>query len=666
MSLQNKTVQLTLFLGSIILAIAFVLHPHPARAASTYTVDSIGDEADDNPGDLACHTALDTCTLRAAIQEVNAGSGGDTINFGIAGTGVHTLTPASCYSDITKSVTINGYSQPGSAVNTAVAPAALNGVLTIEIDGTNADDGGGGCHGLSVMANNTTIKGLVINRFIFNNNGKAGIRMNSVSNASILGNYIGTDTTGLIEVGATRQLEGIHTEHCIDCVIGTTAAADRNIISGNSQGMTLLDASNGLTIQGNYIGVGADGSTNLGNKDGAIGINGAVSSGMIIGGSASGSTNIISGAFDSAFGLAVNNGASTMTIEGNYIGLNATGNAIILNSLCGLFLADINDSTVINNVISGSNTYFGGMYIIGGNGGSSGNIIQGNKIGTDKDGNSFSGSGNGVGITIGWNSFNNLIGGTGPDDGNIVANSTGMGVNIQDLTIFGSAPINNSIIGNSIYGNGGIGIDLTGTDQPFAPSNINVGVTPNDAGDPDVSSNHYINFPVINSATKGTGQVTVNYDLDINPAEVGATGYSVDFYANSTNAREGAIYLGSDVVPGSVTGQSATLTLPGSVPADYYVTAVTTMTDVSSDGYGHSSEFSAAVQAIAASPTPDPTPSPSGGGTTGSSSSLAGTGQAQHTNQRLIIALALIALGALGIGGLKGQRIYTKRRKARL
>lgn len=656
MRIHKKAITLTLLMCAIALAIAFVLLPHSAKAASTYTVDSIGDEPDDNPGDLACHTALDTCTLRAAIQEVNAGSGGDTINFGIAGSGVHTLTPASCYADITKSVTINGYSQPGSAVNTAVAPAALNGVLTIEIDGTNADDGGGGCHGLSVMANNTTIKGLVINRFIFNNNGKAGIRMNSVSNASILGNYIGTDTTGLIEVGASRQREGIHTEHCIDCIIGTTAAADRNIISGNSQGITLLDASNGTTIRGNYVGVGADGSTNLGNKDGAIGINGAVSSGMIIGGSASGSTNIISGAFDGGFGLAVNNGASTMTIEGNYIGLNATGNAIILNILCGLFLADVSDSTIINNVISGSGA-FGGMVIIG-NGGSSGNIIQGNKIGTDKDGNSFSGSGNGTGITIGWNSFDNLIGGTGVGEGNIIANSTAMGVNIQDLIGFGIAsPINNTIIGNSIYGNGGIGIDLTGATAPFSPSDINVGVTPNDAGDPDDSSNHYINFPIINSATKGTGQVTVNYDLDINPAEVGATGYSVDFYANSTNAREGAIYLGSDVVPGDVTGQSATLTLPGSVPADYYVTAVTTMTDVSSDGYGHSSEFSAPIQAIAASPTPGPTPTPAPVGTSTDASSLANTGQPQHTNQRLFIALALIAAGVLGI---LGQRLYKK------
>lgn len=37
-------------------------------AASTYTVNSIGDDPDDNPGDAVCETATPgECTLRAAI-----------------------------------------------------------------------------------------------------------------------------------------------------------------------------------------------------------------------------------------------------------------------------------------------------------------------------------------------------------------------------------------------------------------------------------------------------------------------------------------------------------------------------------------------------------------------------------------------------------------------
>lgn len=139
MSLQNKTVQLTLLLGSILLALAFVLLPHAAKAATIYTVNSIGDDPDANPGDLVCETATPgECTLRAAIEEVNAGAGGDTINFGISGTGVHTLTPASGLPTISQSMTIDGYSQPGAVANTAVSPEPFNGTLTIEIDGTSA------------------------------------------------------------------------------------------------------------------------------------------------------------------------------------------------------------------------------------------------------------------------------------------------------------------------------------------------------------------------------------------------------------------------------------------------------------------------------------------------------------------------------------------------
>ena len=653
MRIYNKTVQLTLLMCAIALALGFLALPHSAKAASTYTVDSIGDEADDNPGDLACHTALDTCTLRAAIQEVNAGTGGDTINFGIAGSGVHTLTPTSAYDTITQSVTINGYSQPGSAVNTAVAPAALNGTLTIEIDGTGA---GGVSDGFNIAASNVTISGLVINRFA-----NDGIRTNGVSGITIAGNYIGTDTTGLI--GESNN-KGIFINNST-VTVGGTSAADRNLISGGRDSGIAAEGSNLVVIQGNFIGTNAAGTGAIANIGSGISI--VDSSNVTIGGSVPGAINVIAG---NEIGIYFQQLDSSI-IESNYIGLDRTGTTVLANTV-GILGVDATNNAISNNVVAGSafapGFGYGGIMIYSPDPtGVIGNTFQGNKIGTDKNGNAVAGGGNTFGIWLLANATNNLIGGTGAGEGNTIAYNDGPGVQITDF-IGLDTPINNSIIGNNIHDNGALGIDLNGADaNPFDP-NINVGVTPNDVGDPDESSNHYMNFPVINSATKGSGQVTVNYDLDINPAEVGATGYSVDFYANTapdpSGNGQGEFYLGSDTVAGDVTGQSKTLTLPGSVPADYYVTAVTTMTDVSSDGYGHSSEFSAAVQAIAAPVPPDPTPTPSPSGT--SSSSLANTGQPQHTNQRLMIAIALIALGTLGIAGLTGQRLYTKRRKSRV
>jgi LPXTG-motif cell wall-anchored protein len=55
--------------------------------------------------------------------------------------------------------------------------------------------------------------------------------------------------------------------------------------------------------------------------------------------------------------------------------------------------------------------------------------------------------------------------------------------------------------------------------------------------------------------------------------------------------------LGSDTVSGDVTGQQVTLTLPANVSGTKYISAVTTMTDNSTNGFGHSSEFAADVEA---------------------------------------------------------------------
>ena len=67
---------------------------HPAAAQVTYIVDSVLDQIDDDTSDGVCHTAADTCTLRAAVMQANLASGaGATIQLSAA---TYTLTrPAS-------------------------------------------------------------------------------------------------------------------------------------------------------------------------------------------------------------------------------------------------------------------------------------------------------------------------------------------------------------------------------------------------------------------------------------------------------------------------------------------------------------------------------------------------------------------------------------------
>ena len=63
---------------ALVTALALMVGASPA-AATTFVVDSTADAVDANPGDGACATAGNVCTLRAAIQEANALPGADAI-----------------------------------------------------------------------------------------------------------------------------------------------------------------------------------------------------------------------------------------------------------------------------------------------------------------------------------------------------------------------------------------------------------------------------------------------------------------------------------------------------------------------------------------------------------------------------------------------------------
>src|SRR5215212_7882175 len=113
-----------LALGVLLAALmaSLMLAVKPSHASTTFTVDSTADYGDVAPGDGKCDIGTimligERCTLRAAIQEANATSGTDTINFAIPTTEDPTIAPASELPKITRTVTINGYSQPGAQPN---------------------------------------------------------------------------------------------------------------------------------------------------------------------------------------------------------------------------------------------------------------------------------------------------------------------------------------------------------------------------------------------------------------------------------------------------------------------------------------------------------------------------------------------------------------------
>jgi len=77
-------------------------------------------------------------SLRQAILDANANPGADMITFAIPGAGLHTIALASALPSITDTLSIDGYTQSGSSVNSLAT--GENAVLEIALNGASAGD----------------------------------------------------------------------------------------------------------------------------------------------------------------------------------------------------------------------------------------------------------------------------------------------------------------------------------------------------------------------------------------------------------------------------------------------------------------------------------------------------------------------------------------------
>jgi hypothetical protein len=143
-------------------------------------------------------------SLRWAIENANSTAGSDTVTFNIPGAGVQTIRPLSPLPEITDAIIIDGTTQPG-----------YSGSPLIELDGSQA---GTSAVGLVISAGNSTVKGLVINRF------RTGIDLLGDGTNLIQGNYIGTDATGTVALGNNAGISIFN---------GVNNVVRDNLISGN-------------------------------------------------------------------------------------------------------------------------------------------------------------------------------------------------------------------------------------------------------------------------------------------------------------------------------------------------------------------------------------------------------------------------------------------------
>ena len=449
-----------------------------------------------NPNSLIVSNTNDSGagSLRQAVLTAQANGPGQKISFNIPGSGLATIAPRSPLPVVTVPVTIDATTEPG-----------YQGTPLVELNGSKA---GSDANGLAITGGDTTIKGLAINGF-----GASGILLQGSGGNTILGNEIGVDPTGSAAKG--NGLNGISINGSSRNQIGGSELSSRNVISANgSSGIQIIgQGSSGNSIQGNRIGTDASGQKTLGNAQDGIFVDGAIQS--IIGGDSADEGNLISGnkltgvrisgstasdnrlegnwigtdvtgsralgnTFDGVFvdgaprnsigglstdagnlisgnggvGVQIYNASATENkLQGNLIGTDATGMKAVANGRDGVYI-----NAASNNIVGG--TEAGARNLISGNhyvglqfstDAVSGNVVQGNWIGTDANGrprlgndygldlaglkgNTIGGAGAAANVVAG-NPRGNVLGGSTGTNSTATNSSVNAALSVQDVRL---------------------------------------------------------------------------------------------------------------------------------------------------------------------------------------------------------------------------------------
>ncbi len=433
----------------------------------------------------------------------------------------------------------------GNLISGNVGPNFLTGI-GVDFTGTSSNNGVQG----NLIGTNASGKTAVDNVY--------GIYFGTLgapaSADSITGITIGGTITGMV-TGSGSSTSG-----------NATISGVENLISGNGIGIAGTVANS--TIAGNLIGTDISGNSSIGNSYGIF----LAANNTTIGGTISVARNVIaaSGKIGMGGGTGLDLTGVNDTVQGNFVGVGANGNTPLPNAV-GMSL-HLNGSTIggtapgSGNVVSGNT---GSGIILDFNGG---NSVQGNAIGSPAGGPLGNG-GNGISIILAPPTgsapaptlpltLDDTIGGLISGAANVIDGNAGAGVAVANTL---GAYTGLSIRGNSIAGNGKLGIDLAGTGAP-SPT-----------------------FLAITSATSTASSSTISGVFGGTPGEV----YQVDLYGNSvadaSGFGQGQAYLGTATVtigPGGIGSFSKLLNGPlGSNPI---ITATTT------DGSGSTSGFSSA------------------------------------------------------------------------
>jgi hypothetical protein len=387
-NISHKERRMNNSLKSITISLFIMLLASGVANAVTLWVTSTADNA--SPG-----------TLRWAITLANATSGPDTINFGIAGAGPHTifvLSQLPQLADPTGGTVINGFTQPGAAPG-GNPPASA--VLMIVLDGTNA----GPSHGIWITTAMNEVHGLVIQNFE-----QDGIRMEASPHVTagnyIYCNFVGTDVSGSIPQGNGWNQSQFWAGISVIATPSMVGVASDNFIFNN-------------LVSCNY----AEG----------VGISNCPPSDVFF--------NIV---------------------FGNYIGTDITGSIDFGNTHDGVYIGEgAHDNAIDKNLISGND--FEGICIVGYDQlqiNTYRNIVIQNIIGLDVNLSPLPNTMDGISIGQYGNIYQGGFANANVIDTNIIAHNGNNGITVWEHASTATNCDTNTITRNSIYNNSGIGIDL--------------------------------------------------------------------------------------------------------------------------------------------------------------------------------------------------------------
>ncbi len=404
----------TVFVAVLTCLLVVLAAPAVASAANEFTVDNVLDGPDEELSDGLCKAAVaetfpgeGTCTLRAAIEEVNHREDTEnTIKF----------APAVFEGEESDAIFVSlGF----GALPAIEFPTKIEGGSDCTADGVE----GAPCAGVigltgepvfAVKADDTTISGLAITA------GSVGIGVYEESTGfEATGNWIGIGLNGSNALPASA--DGILLEAGSDeAVIGGSAAGDRNVIAFNDVGLEIRGASE-TTVRGNWFGVTGDGETpgpektnieitnytpvgpEVKAEDNEIGA--VLDANAQASAECDGGCNVISSAEDDGIDLNGGSGpeeapaSGPTTIHGNYVGLLPAGTEAVDNGTykgnkeIGIEVGGADEATVGGDPASGANFMVGGKLDVSAGGSSDPAddlVVEGNSIGRSLDGTSES------------------------------------------------------------------------------------------------------------------------------------------------------------------------------------------------------------------------------------------------------------------------------------